>query len=147
MFDFVDIFGIFWINSIDSVIPVPQSQATQSPTLWKQIESVTNQLKWKTNWIDSINFAKNESIQINQLSRTDWYTSLLTTNQISAQSLQCAPFPRYGKGGTSARAHVRTCQWRRHGFWVGGRTEVWVNMTEKAPEHWKKCDCFLISAV
>ena len=31
----------------------------------------------------------------------------LTTYQISAQSTQ--PFPRYGKGGTSARVYVRTC--------------------------------------
>ena len=66
-------FGIFWINSIDSIIPVPQSQSTQSPTLWKRIDSVT---KWR-NRIDSINFAKKELIQINQLSRVDWYTSLV----------------------------------------------------------------------
>ena len=52
--------GIFWINSIDLMIimPVPQSQSTQSLTLWKQIDSVTNQLTWKWDWIDSINFAE-----------------------------------------------------------------------------------------
>ena len=31
-------------------------------------------------------------------------------------------------------------------FWVGG-TEVRASMADKAPEHWKKCDCFLASAV
>ena len=33
-------------------------QSTQSPTLWKRIESVTNQLTWKRNWINSTNFAE-----------------------------------------------------------------------------------------
>ena len=35
---------------------------------------------------------------------------------------------------------------RRHGFLDGG-TEVRANMNDKAPEHWKKCYCYLSSAV
>ena len=54
-YDFVDLFWIFWINSI---IPIPQSQSTQSHTLWKRNDSVTNQLTWKRNRINSINFAE-----------------------------------------------------------------------------------------
>ena len=46
-----DLFGIFWINSIDSIIPIPQSQSTQWPSLWKRIDSITNQLTWKRNCI------------------------------------------------------------------------------------------------
>ena len=57
-FDFAHLFSIFWINWIDSIMLVAQSQSTQSPTLWKRIDSMTNQLAWKTNWINSINFAE-----------------------------------------------------------------------------------------
>ena len=35
----------------------------------------------------------------------------LITHQVSVQSVP--PFPRYGKGGTSARAHMRTCRCTR----------------------------------
>ena len=56
---------IFWINSNDSIIPIPQSQSIHSPTLWKRIDSVTNQLTSKGNWINSINFAE-KGIDSNQ---------------------------------------------------------------------------------
>ena len=60
-----------------SLIPVPQSQSTQSPTLWKRIDSVTKQLIWKKELNQFNQFCGNkESIKINQLSRVDWYTSL-----------------------------------------------------------------------
>ena len=76
-FDFFDLFWIFWINSIDSIKPVPKNLSTQSPILWKRIDSVTNQLTWgKTESTQSI-FRKNESIQVNRLSRVESYTSLL----------------------------------------------------------------------
>ena len=42
-----------------------------------ELTQFTNQLAWKKNWINPINFAeKNESIQFNQLNRVDWYTNL-----------------------------------------------------------------------
>ena len=68
-FDLVDLFWIFWINSIDSIISVAQSQSTQSPTLWKRIHSVTNQLTWKRNRNDSVNCAekKNKFKSINSV--------------------------------------------------------------------------------
>ena len=72
------VWGIFWINWNDSIIPVAQIQSAQSHSLWKRIDSITNQLGGKRNWINSIKFAgKNELIQINQLNWVDWYTSLL----------------------------------------------------------------------
>ena len=55
-FGFVDIFELFWINWVHSITPVAQNQSTQSPTVWKRIDSITNQLAWKRNWINSINF-------------------------------------------------------------------------------------------
>ena len=51
-------FWHFWINWIDSIMPVTQSHSTQSPALWKRIDSITNQLVWKRKWTDSINFAE-----------------------------------------------------------------------------------------
>ena len=80
-FDFIDLFlgnvrfrwpfGIFWINSIDSIIPIPKSQSTQLPTFWKWIYSVTDQLAWKRNWSDSINFAE-KWIYSNQSIQSSW---------------------------------------------------------------------------
>ena len=70
------VLSIFWFNWIKSIILVAQSiDSTTYPveTNW----SITNQLTWKRNWINSINFIeKNESVQIYQLIRVDWYTSL-----------------------------------------------------------------------
>ena len=57
-FHFVDLFRISWINWIDSTIPDAQTQLTQSTSLWKRIDSITNQLSWKRNWINLINFAE-----------------------------------------------------------------------------------------
>ena len=75
-FDFIDFFEIFWINSIDSIIPVPQSQSTQSPTSWKGMtQSPITSLEKRTESIKSM-FREKESIQINQLSRVEWDTSL-----------------------------------------------------------------------
>ena len=62
-FDFVSLFfSIFWINSIlwlklnnwiiiwiDAIIPVAQCQSTQSSTVWKRNDRITNQLAWKRN--------------------------------------------------------------------------------------------------
>ena len=75
IFNFVHLFGIFWINSIDTIIPAPQSQSTQSPTLWKRIDSVTNQLTWERNWIDSINFAE----------KMNWFKSINSVEMIGKQ--------------------------------------------------------------
>ena len=69
-------FLAFFDNWIDSIIPFAQSKSIQSSTLWKRIDSITNQLIGKgTESIPSI-LRKNKSIQISQLNRVDWYTSL-----------------------------------------------------------------------
>ena len=47
----------FLINRIYSIIPVAQSQSTQSPILWERIDWITNQLARKRKWINSISFA------------------------------------------------------------------------------------------
>ena len=79
-FDFFDLFWIFWINSIDSIKPVPKNLSTQSPILWKRIDSVTNQLTWKKlNQLNQFS-GKNESIQVNRLSRVESYTSLIKSH-------------------------------------------------------------------
>ena len=64
-------FLVYWTNSIDLIIPVPQSQSTQSPTLWIRIDSVTNQLTWKTDWINSTNFAE-KWVDSNQSTQSRW---------------------------------------------------------------------------
>ena len=48
----------FLSGLIDSVKWVTQSLSTQSPSKWQSIDSVTNQLTWILNPIDSVNFGK-----------------------------------------------------------------------------------------
>ena len=61
-FDFVDLFGTFWINSIDSIIPVPQSHffmktnwLTRQPTQLEKELNRFNQFCGKMHWFKSIN--------------------------------------------------------------------------------------------
>ena len=93
-FDFFDLFWIFWINSIDSIKPVPKNLSTQSPILWKRIDSVTNQLTWEKNWINSINFPEKmnrfksiDSVELNRIQVWWWHPFLnLTWGKVNVRS-------------------------------------------------------------
>ena len=70
---------IFWINAIDSIIPVPQSQSTQLPTQWKELTQSPIKSE-KELWINSIHFSKKMSrfksfISVELIG--NWYTSLV----------------------------------------------------------------------
>ena len=75
--------SIQFINSIASIIPVSQSQSTQSPRYFMKTNWLSHQSTHFEKELNRFNHVcgKNELIQVNELSRVDWYTSLVQSNE------------------------------------------------------------------